>query len=276
MDHRNQTAAMSSSMMLSRSIVGLSMSQGAEDWRLHLLGPWELFRGRERVHVTLRQQRLIAALALLPLRPRAVLGELLWPESPNGQAAGNLRAALWRIRHELPSLLEFRDDDPRLCGRVRIDVEEFRHQLRDIGTINWVYDPGLVRLIYRAELLPGWYEDWLTFEQERIRRQRLFGLHTMCGKLLDAGNVPAALEAAILAVSIEPLSETSQTLLIQAQLEAGDYTGAVRQFHAFSDLLDRELGVEPPPRLHRMLYRGGANVPVASITHAPRERAPGS
>lgn len=248
----------------------------AEGWRLHLLGPWELYRGRERVHVTLRQQRLIAALALLPLRPRAVFAGVLWPESPNGQAAGNLRAALWRIRHELPGLLERRDDDPRLSGGVWIDVEEFRRRLRGIDAEYWAYDLELLPLIERAELLPGWYEDWLTFEQERIRQQRMFALHTLCRKLLDQSDVPAALDAAILAVSIEPLNESSQTVLLQAQLAAGDYAAAARQFRAFSDLLDRELGVEPSPPMHRLLYRGPATLPFTTITDSSPERAPGS
>lgn len=245
------------------------MSVGAETWRLNLLGPWELFHGRERVHVTHRQQRLIAALALLPLRPRAVFAGLLWPESPNGQAAGNLRAALWRIRHELPSLLDFRDEDPRLSDTVRIDVEEFRDRLRSIGTAGWVYDPALLWLIQRGDLLPGWCEDWLVFEQERIRQQRFSALHTLCGELLAADDAAGALDAALLAVSIEPLSESSQTVLLQAQLAAGNYAAAVRQFRAFTDLLDRELGVEPSPRMHRLLYRSPANLPFAAITDAP-------
>jgi len=234
---------------------GDAMSTNAEPWRLQLFGPWTLMRGQQPVRVTLRQQRVIAALALFPRRRRLVFAEQLWPDSPNGLAAGNLRAALWHIRHDLPGLLDRREEDLRLSASVRVDVDEFRARLRAIGAPDWVYDPELLRLSETAELLPGWYEEWLAVDQERIRQQRVLALHSLCGRLLDAGDAPRALDAASLAVSIEPLSESSQTLLLQAQLASGDYAAAVRTFGAFGEMLDRELGVGPSRRMLRMLYQ---------------------
>jgi DNA-binding SARP family transcriptional activator len=223
------------------------------EWHLTLLGSWALFRGDQRVRVTFRQQRLLAALALTPVRPRMVLAGMLWPESPEGHAAGNLRAALWRVTHELPGLLEFWEDTPQLSPGVQTDVTEFHACMERANSGDWEFDPQVLQLLRTAELLPGWDESWLVFEQERIRQQRLQTLQRLSARMLDRGSVRQAVECAQIAVSIAPFDETTQALLLQAHLRSGDRAAAARQFDQFRRMLNDELGVEPSPRVHRIL-----------------------
>jgi DNA-binding SARP family transcriptional activator len=56
-----------------------------------------------------------------------------------------------------------------------------------------------------------------------------------------------AVEAAMMAVSVEPLRESAQRVLIQAHLAEGNWVEGRRSFEAYRTVLQRELGVEPTP-----------------------------
>ncbi len=222
-------------------------------WQLCLLGRWELLLDGRPVRVTTRQQRLIAMLAILPARPRAVLAGLLWPESHEVQAAGNLRAAIWRIQHELPGLLECVQSVPRLSGEVSVDLKVLTDLADSVERPDWAYAAGEVAFLCRADLLPGWYEEWITPEQERIRALRLAVLQRVSQRMIALGNPRNAMDAAMAALSIEPLSETSEFLVIQAEVALGDHAVAARNFERFRTRLNQELGIEPAHRIRQLL-----------------------
>ncbi|MFC9919553.1 AfsR/SARP family transcriptional regulator [Agromyces binzhouensis] len=237
--------------------------EAGECWRLNLLGMWELSRDERRVHVASRQQRLIAALALLPPRPRVALAGTLWPDSSERHASGNLRAALCRIRHELPGLLEPGDEPLALSSRIRTDVTAYRERVDRIGTPGWSFDAGLLDTLRTVELLPGWYDDWICIEQERFRQQRMRSLHALIRALLTLGESSRALEAAQVAVLADPLDESSQSLLIEAQISSGNHAGAARQLNRFEALVETELGVQPSSRIRRLVEVGAVRDRVA-------------
>jgi DNA-binding SARP family transcriptional activator len=62
-----------------------------------------------------------------------------------------------------------------------------------------------------------------------------------------------AVNAALLAVSAEPLRESAQRALIEADVAEGNLAEANRSFRYYRDLVFRELGVEPPSNLHTFL-----------------------
>jgi DNA-binding SARP family transcriptional activator len=63
------------------------------------------------------------------------------------------------------------------------------------------------------------------------------------------------LELALEAVRTEPLRETANAVLMSVYLAEGNASDAIHQFRSFSDLLRRELGLEPSPRLAALLPR---------------------
>src|SRR5687768_35860 len=97
----------------------------ANTWQLQLIDGWRLRSGGRDVKVGLRQQRLVAALALLGSQPRPYLSGLLWPESSEKQASGSLRAAVWTISQQLPGLLVSDNLRLGLAESVRVDVSDF-------------------------------------------------------------------------------------------------------------------------------------------------------
>ncbi|MBT1002317.1 bacterial transcriptional activator domain-containing protein [Paenarthrobacter sp. DKR-5] len=214
-------------------------------WELSLLGFWQLTRTGVPVDVGARQQRLIAALALLGPRSRQFIAGLLWPDSPEAQAAGSLRTSLFRISHQLPLLLHCTPASLSLADGVRVDFREVRQLIASVQNGHAQPPEHSIDVLQAADLLPGWYEDWVMFEQERLQLLRLDALETMAARFLDAGDVPRAIEAARVAASIEPLRESAQQLLARSHLRAGNQAAAIRSFQQFRLRLQRELGVAP-------------------------------
>lgn len=117
----------------------------------------------------------------------------------------------------------------------------------DLGIIPWGVDA--------IDLLPGWYDDWALVERERIRQRLLHALEALSRQLVRVRRCAEAVEAAMMAVSAEPLRESAQRALIEAHMAEGNWVEARRSFEAYRDVLDRELGTEPDPELAAMVRR---------------------
>jgi DNA-binding SARP family transcriptional activator len=110
-------------------------------------------------------------------------------------------------------------------------------------------------VLWPTELLPGWYDDWVVFERERLSILRLHALEH-CASVLAHGPLRgAALQLALEAVRAEPLRETANASLIEVYLAEGNVSDAVHHYDRFRDLLRRELGVDPSPALAELMPR---------------------
>ncbi len=221
-------------------------------WNLKMLGYWCLERDHQPLTVAFRQQRLIAALALRGGRRRSYIAGLLWPNRTDAQASGSLRACLWNIAHQLPGLLHPVSDTLALAPGITIDVDELR------GTISLADTGATVPQEFTAELraadlLPGWDEDWLLPDQDRVFRQRLAALETLAETYLAGGQLPAALDAATAAVALDPLLESAQRSLLRIHLAAGNNGSAMRSYRTYLATLQQECGVCPSARITELI-----------------------
>ncbi len=232
--------------------VGMTPTQQGP-WELDLLGHWQLRLAGEPVEVAPRQQRILAALALLGTHPRGVLAELLWPTATETKAAGNLRTGMWKITHDLPSVLAISHDSLALSSQVIVDWHRLLERMSDIKSPTAAPDPADIGALEGAVLLPGWYDDWVITEQERWNQRRLSALEALAEKFLAAGDGRRCAEAAAAAASIEPLRESPVQLLVRGHISTGNYYPAVKAFQDFKALLTDELGVEPSPRLQHLI-----------------------
>lgn len=98
-------------------------------------------------------------------------------------------------------------------------------------------------------LLPGWYDDWVIFERERIRQRLLHALEALSRRLIEVGRCAEALDAAISAVGVDPLRESANRILIEAHLAEGNVVEACRTYKRYRDTVRCELGVEPSQQL---------------------------
>ncbi|WP_336711297.1 AfsR/SARP family transcriptional regulator [Arthrobacter sp. USHLN218] len=215
----------------------------ANTWQLQLIDGWRLRSGGMDVKVGLRQQRLIAALALLGSQPRSFLSGLLWPDSTEKQASGSLRAAVWTISQQLPGLLVTDNNRLELAESVHVDLSDFLRETP--GPAARVLGNRL-DVLARAELLPGWYDDWVLEEQEQFQRRRLTLLETIAENMLALGESAGALEAAWAALRIDPLHGTAMRLLLRAQLQEGNHAGVLSAYRDFSSRMRTEFGARLP------------------------------
>jgi DNA-binding SARP family transcriptional activator len=232
----------------------------ATPWNLALFDSWQLRRGRTDVHLHRREQRLITLLALQGSRPRGYVAGVLWPESTERHATGNLRAAVWQTHREASGVLGSDRTTLRLAGPLRLDVDAFtRCAFHIIGCRRGgdTMDRGAclrsLPVLLHGDLLPGWYDDWVIYERARLAQLRLRALHLLADLLVDLGEAPEALVAASAAVSLEPLHEPAIRSLVRAEIADGDFSGALREYEAYRGRVLAELGVPPSSRLEGMV-----------------------
>ncbi|WP_426625354.1 bacterial transcriptional activator domain-containing protein [Leifsonia sp. McL0607] len=113
-----------------------------------------------------------------------------------------------------------------------------------------------------VDLLPGWYEDWVAFEREAIRQHLMHALESLSLTLLRRGQFDDAIAAAMAAVRIDPLRESSHRALAQIHLAEGNVGEALHVFRDYELRARRELGVLPTPQFARLLELQVAKPPL--------------
>jgi DNA-binding SARP family transcriptional activator len=220
-------------------------------------------------------QRLIAHLGLRARPSRAAVAGQLWPDVPEDHAHGSLRSALWRVQRVAPGLVDVSGGALGLAPGVRVDVREFRAWAQRALDPDAAVDGAMApESALCGELLPGWYDDWVLSERERLRQLRLHALEMLADKLARAGRHGEAVQAACAAVRTEPLRESAHRAVVRAHLAEGNVAEAVRAYCAFRTLLARELGVEPTRQMDELI--SGARVRIREPAHSrPRtDRVP--
>jgi DNA-binding SARP family transcriptional activator len=203
-------------------------------------------------------QRLLAFLALSGRPARSAVAGELWPDVGQAQADGNLRSALWRVQKHAPGLVESWGGALALADGVAVDVRELvdwaQRILDPAADVADLPDLGdLPEAMWRAELLPGWYDDWVLVERERLRQLRGYALERLAETCGRTGRYALAVQAAYAAVRADPLRETAHRTLIRVHLAEGNAAEAIRAYECYRDLLAGELGILPSARMRRLV-----------------------
>jgi DNA-binding SARP family transcriptional activator len=225
---------------------------------VHLFGgPYVSFGGMRR-EVPEGSKRLLVFIALHrgSIARRCAAGSL-WPVGDDLRASGNLRSALWRLRGAGIDLVDADKWSLTMADGVSVDV----HEVGDWAT-RLIRDRACQEDLSippsssdALDLLPGWYDDWVLMERERIRQRMLHALEALSRALVRNGRYAEAVEAAMTAVVADPLRESSQRVLIDAHLAEGNWIEGRRTLAAYRELLSRELGTEPPADLAKRVAR---------------------
>ncbi len=250
---------------------------------VHLLGGFRIATGHEKVTGLdqARLQRLLAYLLLHRRAPRSrqQIAFTLWPDTPDEQALKNLRTLLTRLRQALPDVDRFLDTSTyalrwRLDSPFSLDVADFeaacaqaadqrRHPAEAIAALETA-----VRL-YGGDLLPGWYDEWLAPERERLRQAYLDTLERLAALLEEKHHHKEALGYAQRLVRADPLHEAVYRQLMLLHLALGDRASALRVYHTCATILRHELGVDPGPATQAVYQR------VLTIDSGPPQPAAG-
>ena len=235
---------------------------------IRLLGGFDLAWQGRRPHSfdSSRTESLLAYLLLNPSpQSRRHLAFLLWPDSTESQALTNLRHQLHLLRRELPDPDHFVEVTRRTLrwrpgSPCRLDTEELVSMTGADGA-----PPRLSELLelYRGDLLPGSYDEWLGPHRERLRGQFLGLLERSAGAAAQQGHTGEAILATEHLLRFEPVREESYRRLMELQFEAGDRAATLEVFDRCTKVLRRELGVEPSSETVRLKQL------LAGRRHAP-------
>ena len=153
-------------------------------WRFQTFGRLSARRGDQVVtrFASSRTAALLARLALFPQRahPREELIELLWPDGDRDACRPRLRVVLASLRRQLeppdvPPGSVLVADRSTIClhpSACRCDVAEFEAALREAARApspeqkRGALDRAIA--LYAGELLPGFYDEWIMAERERL------------------------------------------------------------------------------------------------------------
>ncbi|MFE7630667.1 BTAD domain-containing putative transcriptional regulator [Kocuria sp. NPDC057446] len=221
-------------------------------------GPYLEVRG-VRTHVLEGCQPLLVFLALHGgSAPRWQVAGQLWPEVQEERAAGNLRSVLWRLRNSGARIVDADKRAVWIRAGVGTDVDMVEDWASRItgGTarsedlnIGW-WHPEVI------DLLPGWQDDWIVFKRERLRQLVLHALESLVSIQIAASRYAEGIQAAMLAVEIEPLRESAQRRLIEAHMAEGNVCEAHRVLQVYRELLHLEMGFQPSAELMALVPGG--------------------
>jgi predicted ATPase/DNA-binding SARP family transcriptional activator len=248
-------------------------------FRIEMLGRFEVRHGSREItrFRTQKTASLLACLALYRSRshPREVLIERFWPDSLLKAARTNLSVALNALRRQLepPGVPEgavlITDHTQVRLNRIAFttDVEDFENALRAAESeseaakrlASWMTAVDL----YRGDLLPGFYEDWVLTERDRLRDAYLAALrHTVmeCAALRQRER---AIEYAHRLVQADPLREEAHRLLMRLLIAVGRPHDALHHYQELERLLQNELQLAPSATTREL---------AAQLRHLPPTR----
>ena len=203
-----------------------------------------------------RLQALVAYLVLHRGAPqlRYHLAFLFWPDSDEAQARTNLRTLLHRLRRAWPEVsqvltVETKSLTWRADADVSLDVADFEEAIGEAAAASDP-DAALSRLrqaiaLYRDDLLPSCYDDWISPIRVKLRQAYVQGLERYAELLHVNGDSRRAIREYRRLIEAEPLQEAAYSRLMDLYASAGDRAAALRVYHQCATVFRRELGVAP-------------------------------
>jgi DNA-binding SARP family transcriptional activator len=211
---------------------------------LHLLGGFSVTVTGESVDLSIASQRLLALIAIhgQPIS-RTLAASTLWPEKPEARAYANLRSCLWRLKDPgLRHVLVGHGSTLALGHEVASDLDR-------LGRLGWGIVDGTVLVdvgqdadLFLRPLLPGWYDDWVVMERERLAQLQARFLESLVAALITVGDLTHALDYAVRLVAADPLRERSQLCLMRVYATEGSWGQLHAQLRSYEDLLSRTFG----------------------------------
>ncbi len=247
------------------------MSVALKPLQISLLGTFSLRYGDQSVNTvnTARMRSLLAYLLLHRQAPvfRQHVAFLFWPDSTEAQARTNLRQLLHHLHRAFPEMdrfiqtttktIRWRSEAPFI-----LDVAEFEQavaradeaQKRNEGALLCA-DLETAASVYRGDLLPECYNEWIEPERDGLRQQFLSVLERLAQTLEDQREYEKAIGYARRLLKKDDLRESSYCRLMRLHALNNDRAGALRVYHTCANVLKRELGIEPGAEIRELFER---------------------
>ncbi|MDY7229291.1 BTAD domain-containing putative transcriptional regulator [Hyalangium rubrum] len=227
-----------------------------------------------RVELERKSAALLAYLALEGPTARWKLSGLLWPESPEATARGNLRQLLKRLREQLGEDCTEGRDQLRLREGSQVDVFQVRAALQQGNpTLAGSFHGELLEgfLYDDCEELAGWLDGW----RMKLKRQGREALEQQVQRLERERRYPEALDGALRLLELEPTAEAVYRQVMHLHHVLGNRPAALKAYRRCQEVLKRELNVSPETatrELARVIERSEAEPALPSPPARPAIR----
>lgn len=210
-----------------------------------------------------KARALLAYLAVEADQPhrREALAGLLWPESGERSARGNLRRVLSNVRQvigdrdsDTPFLLVTHQSIQFDMARdVTLDVAAFvRGVAGEPGRSPAIHELEAAVSLYHGPFLAGFslpdsapFEDWMRRTGEALQQKASAALQRLAHHYEHEGDYATALSHAQRVLELDPYAEVAQRQMMRLLALSGQRSEALAQYEACRQLLAEELGVEP-------------------------------
>ncbi len=235
---------------------------------IHLLGQFNLLKNGVAIDIQSRPAKTLLAYLALTLgthHPRERLAGLLWPDSSESNARRNLRQALWRLRKAIGEsylLVDTMSIALSAAADVWLDVSA----LEDAADL----DTKTAVSVYEGELLPGFYEDWVLLERDRLGAVFERKMQRWLAQLLETQRWADARDWAERWIAQGQIPEGGYRAVMISYAAEGELSKVDATYRRCVNALQQELGVEPSHdtrMLHKSLMAG-----EASLAHPDHER----
>ncbi len=244
--------------------------------KIHLLGQFKIQSKDQRVELPSRPaQSLLAYLALNAgvTQRREKLASLLWPETRESNARSYLRQALWRIRKALESASLNPDDylqisDISITFNAQSDYWLDAEHLLEQNDGHPVEELVETVRLYRGELLPGFYDEWVVIERERLQTAYQQKMNTLLDRLIQDKQWEDALKWGEEWIRLGYSPEPAYRGMMSAYAGMGDQGMVSATYRRCVEAMERELGLEPSPET-RKLYEQILDRELSEVKSAP-------
>ncbi|MCH6255640.1 tetratricopeptide repeat protein [Puniceicoccaceae bacterium K14] len=262
--------------------------------QIRLLGEFRVTVDGQRVPA-LENARLQTLLAYLVLHAgeslkRSRIAFTFWPESEEKQALANFRNLLHKLRQALPQIDSCLTTDSKtitwkLDSNYTLDVSEFKQATRfEPEPIEGNSQKAIKHLretaaLYKGNLLPDCYDDWVSNDRERLLLSAKKNLTTLVAKLKESGDYTNAIKYCSTLIQYDELREPSHYALIELHALNRDRASALQAYKQCDALLQKELEISPGAELKALYqhikegrFEKKTDEPIES--HAPQSPQP--
>ena len=225
------------------------------------LGTFEILQNGRQLSITTRNAQSLFAFLILNAGKsyrREQLAGLLWPDSSEENARSNLRHELWRLRKVIDTAGEnfFLVDDMSIAFNPRSNYQLDVSILEKAPLEDSLSDDLIAALsVYHGELLPGFYQEWVFIERNRLQALFEAKMRRLLELLQEDGRWSEVLDWGIRWISVEEWSEPAYRALITAYANSGDLSKAAATYERLSKGLLKNLGVKPSEQSQALYKR---------------------
>ena len=212
--------------------------------------------------------------------PARKLAALLWPDADDDNARSNLRHALWRLRKtieaRLPSGIQYLvADDLAVAFKPNAPYRVDTADLNAAANGSLPFEEVSAALdAYRGELLPGFYDEWVLRERERLEAIFERKVDNLIEHLVANRRWSEVVEWAERWIAVGHAPEPAYRALMLAYSERGDRAHVALAYQRCREALFEELGAQPSEATRALFDKLSRGERVLPIAGEPPEHAP--